>query len=171
MNAVSWTPSEFMPVRSEVYSDIQQFLIYEALLLDHGCTDKWLTLFSDSIKYMLLDCTIAGSPRTQQVAGGRNALRDHMKSLRTGGLDGSGAERRTACRCVMNVSISFANSRREYAVHSYLRVTPLIDTRAPAWNAERRDLLLSLGRTYRICSRILIVDGIDTGHSLPAATV
>src|SRR4051812_45340708 len=46
-----WKPQPFMPVNPQIYSEIQQFLIYEALLLDHRCFDQWASLLSRDINY------------------------------------------------------------------------------------------------------------------------
>src|ERR1700753_2996393 len=66
-----WKPQPFMPVNPQVYSEIQQFLIYEALLLDHGCFDQWSALLSRDITYRVCNC---GCGASEYVDSGRDSL-------------------------------------------------------------------------------------------------
>jgi len=105
-----WTPPDFLPVSAEVHSQIQQFMVYEALLLDHGCIERWLCLFSKTIDYGWLDCTGREySPRKRAIAADRDALRRHAKSLGLASQNEPSMGRRITCRSVTNVSISFAH--------------------------------------------------------------
>lgn len=115
-----WKPQPFMPVNPQVYSEIQQFLIYEALLLDHRCFDQWSTLLSRDITYSVCNCfgqrqhDHCGA--SEYVDSGRDAL------LQRTGRQIQIANLPSTRRFVTNVSVSFAHCRNEYDAVSYLRV-------------------------------------------------
>ena len=73
-----WKPQPFMPVNPQIYSEIQQFLIYEALLLDHRCFDQWSGLLSRDIAYSVCNCfgkrQHDGCGASEYVDQGRDAL-------------------------------------------------------------------------------------------------
>src|SRR5258707_13929650 len=114
-----WKPQPFMPVNPQVYSEIQQFLIYEALLLDHRCFDQWSGLLSRDITYSVCNCCGQqqdGCGAAEYVDKGRDSL-----LLRTGRqLQQAAANLPSTRRFVTNASVSFAHCRNEYDVVSYL---------------------------------------------------
>jgi len=163
-----WKPQPFMPVSSQVYSEIQQFLIYEALLLDHSCLDQWSGLLARDITYSVCNCSgrdRGGSGVAEYVDHSREAL-----LLRLGRLSrkpDSQLRLPMTRRFVTNVSVSFAHCRNEYDVVSYLRVAHIghEGTTNSAWSAERRDRLRGTDRSFTITRRDVLVDSIEPGIS------
>ena len=166
-----WKPQPFMPVSSQVYSEIQQFLIYEALLLDHSCFDQWSSLLARDITYSVCNCSGEernGLSAMPSVDSGREAL-----LLRLGGRPrhaGLDLENRLPMtrRFVTNVSVSFAHCRNEYDVVSYLRVAYIghEGSTNSAWSAERRDRLRTTDRAFAITRREVLIDSIEPGVSV-----
>jgi len=166
----SWTLQPFMPVSAEVYSDIQQFLIYEALLLDHGCLDHWAGLLARDVSYRICNCS--GQDRTglttaEYIDSSRQSL---LRRLLPSEQTASNDETRppNTRRFVTNVSVSFAHCWNEYDVVSYLRVARIGHSGGTgdcAWSAERRDLLRVTNRSFAISRRELLIDSIEPGSS------
>lgn len=163
-----WKPQPFMPVSSEVYSEIQQFLIYEALLLDHGCVDRWAQLLANDITYSVRNCSgqdCRGEDPAEYVDKGRDALLARVSGRRQ---ETPGENRLPQTRrFVTNVSVSFAHCRKQYDVVSYLRVARIghDGTTNSAWSAERRERLYVIERSLRIACREVLIDSIEPGMS------
>jgi 3-phenylpropionate/cinnamic acid dioxygenase small subunit len=166
-----WKPQPFMPVSSQVYSEIQQFLIYEALLLDHSCFDQWSGLLARDITYSVCNCS--GQQRkelsaTESVDSGRESL--VLRIGRQARQAGSDLENRLPMtrRFVTNVSVAFAHCRNEYDVVSYLRVAYIghEGSTNSAWSAERRDRLRTTDRAFAITRREVLIDSIEPGVSV-----
>jgi 3-phenylpropionate/cinnamic acid dioxygenase small subunit len=161
-----------MPVSPQVYSEIQQFLIYEALLLDHSCFDQWSGMLSWDITYSV--CT---APARQQDGGGASEYFDSGREsllLRTARQSQNATPRPenrlpSTRRFVTNVSVSFAHCRNEYDVVSYLRVMHIgyEGSANSAWSAERRDRLRAIDRAFAISRRELLIDSIEPGIARP----
>jgi 3-phenylpropionate/cinnamic acid dioxygenase small subunit len=159
----AWKPQPFMPVNSQVYSEIQQFLIYEALLLDHCCFDQWSALLSRDITYSVCNCfgqrqhDHCGA--SEYVDSGRDAL------LQRTGRQLQIANLPSTRRFVTNVSVSFAHCRNEYEVVSYLRVMHISHEGSAnsAWSAERRDRLRATDRSFAILRREVLIDSLEPG--------
>src|ERR1700709_630580 len=100
-----WNPQPFMPVNPQVYSEIQQFLIYEALLLDHSCFDQWAGLLSRDITYSVCNCLHGSCGAAEYVDTGGDAL------LTRTGRQLQVATLPSPRRFVTNVSVSFAHCR------------------------------------------------------------
>ena len=149
-----WKPQPFMPVNSQVYSEIQQFLIYEALLLDHRCFDQWSTLLSRDIAYSVCNCGTL-----EYIDSGRDAL------LQRTGRQLQIANLPSTRRFVTNVSVTFAHCRNEYDVVSYLRVMHISHEGSAnsAWSAERRDRLRATDRSFAILRREVLIDSLEPG--------
>jgi 3-phenylpropionate/cinnamic acid dioxygenase small subunit len=158
-----WKPQPFMPVNSQVYSEIQQFLIYEALLLDHRCFDQWSTLLCREIAYSVCNCfgqrQHDNCGASEYVANGRDAL------LQRTGRQLQIANLPSTRRFVTNVSVSFAHCRNEYDVVSYLRVMHISHEGSAnsAWSAERRDRLRATDRSFAILRREVLIDSLEPG--------
>jgi 3-phenylpropionate/cinnamic acid dioxygenase small subunit len=164
----SWKPQPFMPVSSQVYSEIQQFLIYEALLLDHSCLDQWAGLIARDITYSVCNCSgqdRRGLDPAEYVDQDRDSLLSRVASrCRSSQLENRMPFTR---RFVTNVSVSFAHCRNEYDVVSYLRVAHIghEGTTNSAWSAERRDRLRATDRAFAITQREVLIDSIEPGVS------
>lgn len=163
-----WKPQPFMPVSSQVYSEIQQFLIYEALLLDHSCLDQWAALLARDVTYSVCNCSgqeRRGLDPAEYVDKDRSALLSRVTSR----CQAARPENRlpTTRRFVTNVSVSFAHCRNEYDVVSYLRVSHIghEGTTNSAWSAERRDRLRTTDRSFAITQREVLIDAIEPGVS------
>ena len=163
-----WRPQPFMPVSSQVYSEIQQFLIYEALLLDHSCLDQWAALLARDVTYSVCNCSGQDRPGldpAEYVDKDRSALLTRVTSR----CQGPRSENRLpqTRRFVTNVSVSFAHCRSEYEVVSYLRVAHIghEGTTNSAWSAERRDRLRTTDRAFAITKREVLIDSIEPGVS------
>lgn len=163
-----WKPQPFMPVSAQVYSEIQQFLIYEALLLDHSCFDQWSGLLARNVTYSVCNCSgqlRSGIEAAEYVDADRDSLlaRVNRCSLKAGArIDDRLPVTR---RFVTNVSVSFAHCRNEYEVVSYLRVARIghEGTTDSAWSAERRDRLRGTDRAFAITRREVLIDSIEPG--------
>lgn len=158
-----WKPAPFMPVNPQVYSEIQQFLIYEALLLDHSCFDQWAELLCRDITYSVCNCLQGGCGAAEYVDIGRDAL------LTRTGRQLQGANLPSTRRFVTNVSVSFAHCRNEYDVVSYLRVMHISHEGSAnsAWSAERRDRLRGTDRSFAIMRREVLIDTLEPGVARP----
>jgi 3-phenylpropionate/cinnamic acid dioxygenase small subunit len=162
-----WKPQPFMPVNPQIYSEIQQFLIYEALLLDHRCFDQWAALLSRDITYSVCNCfgqrQHDGCGASEYVDKGRDAL------LQRTGHQLHAANLPCTRRFVTNVSVSFAHCRNEYDVVSYLRVMHICHEGSAnsAWSAERRDRLRGTVRSFAILSREVLIDSLEPGIAQP----
>jgi 3-phenylpropionate/cinnamic acid dioxygenase small subunit len=162
-----WKPQPFTPVSSQAYSEIQQFLNYEALLLDHSCLDQWSGLLAPDVTYSVCNCSgrdRGGPGVAEYVDRSREAL-----LLRLGRLSPKPDSRLRlpmTRRFVTNVSVSFAH-HNEYDVVSYLRVAHIghEGTTNSAWSAERRDRLRGIDGSFTIIRRAVLVDSIEPGIS------
>ena len=158
-----WKPQPFMPVNPQVYSEIQQFLIYEALLLDHRCFDQWSTLLSRDIAYRVCNCfgqrQHDNCGASEYAECGRDAL------LARTGRQLQIANLPSTRRFVTNVSVAFAHCRNEYDVVSYLRVMHISHEGSAnsAWSAERRDRLHATDRSFAILRREVLIDSLEPG--------
>jgi 3-phenylpropionate/cinnamic acid dioxygenase small subunit len=170
---IRWEPPSFIPVRSQVYSDIQQFLVYEALLLDHGLYDLWSTILFPGIIYSVCACTDEtkmGLNPAEYVVRSRESMLQRLGGADTPISEQSSADRLPATRrFVTNISVSFTQHRQEYDVLSYVRVASIGRNRSStaAWSAERRDHLSATDQSFVICRRSLLIDWIEPGDSGP----
>jgi 3-phenylpropionate/cinnamic acid dioxygenase small subunit len=167
-----WKPQRFMPVSSQVYSEIQQFLIYEALLLDHACLEAWSVLLAPEVTYSVRNCS--GEERLGLNAAEFLARNRDSLLLRIGcpvRPTRAAAENQlpSTRRFVTNVSVSFAHCRNEYDVVSYVRVARIAhgDATNSAWSAERHDRLRATDRAFTISRREVLIDSIEPGVSGP----
>jgi 3-phenylpropionate/cinnamic acid dioxygenase small subunit len=168
-----WKPPPFMPVSAQVYSEIQQFLIYEALLLDHGCFDQWSALLARDITYSVCNCS--GQERVGLNAAEFLVRNRESLLLRIGCPTQTASAPRVEQRLpatrrfVTNVSVSFAHCRNEYDVVSYLRVAQISHggTMNSAWSSERHDRLRATDRAFAISRRELLIDSIEPGIAGP----
>lgn len=163
-----WKPQSFMPVSADVYSDIQQFLIYEALVLDHGWFYLWAGMLSRDLTYKVSNCSGragTGLNAAQSIVyGSRESLLGPLECSQPSGALVQSHLPKTR-RFVTNISVSFAPCRKDYAVVSYLRVvrTGQGGTDNAVWSAERRDLLRATDRSFAIAQRELLIDSIEPG--------
>lgn len=165
-----WKPQPFMAVSSQVYSEIQQFLIYEALLLDHTCVEQWAALLARDITYSVHNCsgqTRPGLESAEYVDSSRDALLARVTSRCRQSATRFENRLPLTRRFVTNVSVSFAHCRNEYEVVSYLRVSHIghEGTTNSAWSAERRDRLRTTDRAFAIARREVLIDAIEPGVS------
>lgn len=169
-----WKPQPFMPVSSQVYSEIQQFLIYEALLLDHSCFDQWSAFLARDVTYSVCNCSGhdgRGLDAAEYVATGREVLLSRIQSRMQATCPQFDKRLPLTRRFVTNVSVAFAHCRNEYDVVSYLQVTQIghDGTANSAWSAERRDRLRATDRSFAIAQREVLIDAVQTGMTcLPA---
>jgi 3-phenylpropionate/cinnamic acid dioxygenase small subunit len=163
-----WKPQPFMPVSSQVYSEIQQFLIYEALLLDHGCLDQWSNLLSRDITYSVCNCSGQERAAVEYVDRSREALVRRVGQMQQDIPPQLENRLPATRRFVTNVSVAFAHCRNEYEVVSYLRVAHISHEGCAdrAWSAERRDRLRTTDRSFAITRRELLIDSIEPGITL-----
>jgi 3-phenylpropionate/cinnamic acid dioxygenase small subunit len=163
-----------MPVSSQVCSEIQQFLIYEALLMDHCCLAQWSTLLARDVNYSVCNCSgreIGTGEPAEYVDNGRHLLLariQHRARTPDSRFDNRLPPTR---RFVTNVSVTFARCPREYDVISYQQVSHISHEGAAdsAWSAERRDRLRATDRSFAIARREVLIDSIHAGASvLPA---
>ncbi len=169
-----WKPQPFMPVSSQVYSEIQQFLVYEALLLDHSCFDQWAALLARDVTYSVCNCSGhdgRGLDPAEYVVNGRDSLLARVRDRSAFSDPRSDTRLPQTRRFVTNVSVSFAHCRNEYEVVSYLQVSRIghEGTADSAWSAERRDRLRGTDRAFAVSHREVLIDSIHPGVSvLPA---
>src|SRR3569833_3401379 len=158
-----WKPQPFMPVNPQVYSEIQQFLIYEALLLDHRCFDQWAALLARDITYSVCNCF--GKRQHDGCGALVFVVCGCVVLLLCFGRQLQVANLPSTRRFVTNVSVSFADCRGEYDVVSYLRVMHISHEGAAnsAWSAERRDRLRTTDRSFTILRREVVVDSLEPG--------
>jgi 3-phenylpropionate/cinnamic acid dioxygenase small subunit len=164
-----WNAKHFAPVSAAAYSAIQQFLVFESLLLDHGRYADWLRLIAGNAVYR-----VHKSASVEREPEGLSdcAFRDHGKLrervnwlVRQRGPVGGSDVIRTR-RFLTNISVS-CHRANEYEVCSYLRVEHILEGGriTPAWGGERRDRLRIGSGTFVILQRELVIDAIAAGIS------
>jgi hypothetical protein len=163
-----WEPAPFMPVSSEIYSHILQFLIYEALLLDHGCIREWAQLMGRDVSYSVRNCSgqdVRGEGCAEYTVNGRNSLMTRL--LEREEVAQSGTRLPLTRRFVTNICVTFGPCHKQYNAVSYLRVAHIGHDGATnsAWSAERRDRILAVGRSLFITHREVLIDAIEPGMS------
>jgi 3-phenylpropionate/cinnamic acid dioxygenase small subunit len=163
-----WGPGHFIPVSPQVYQDIQQFLIREALLLDRQRYREWTALLAEDVIYRgprHLAPRLTEAARRLPAASGH--VDENYRSILTRVsrlLDetNASAESQTsrARRFVTNITVSVAHCPDEYDVLSYLLVagTHNDDASHTLLSAERWDRLRRAGPSYRIVRREILVD-------------
>jgi len=163
-----WQPEPFMPVSSEIYSHILQFLIYEALILDHGCIKRWTELLGRDVSYSVRNCSgqdVRGVGCAEYVINGRNALLARLTDRQEEAQ--AGIRLPLTRRFVTNICVSYGTCHKQYNAVSYLRVARIGHDGATnsAWSAERRDRILAVGRSLFITHREVLIDAIEPGMS------
>jgi 3-phenylpropionate/cinnamic acid dioxygenase small subunit len=157
----------FIPVGPQVYQDIQQFLIREALLLDRQRYREWAALLAEDLIYrgpLHLPPRRAEAARPLPAASG-HVDEDYRSILTRVSLlldeTNASAESQTsrARRFVTNITVSVAHCPDEYDVLSYLLVAGTHDDAScTLLSAERWDRLRRGGPSYRIVRREILVD-------------
>jgi 3-phenylpropionate/cinnamic acid dioxygenase small subunit len=153
-------PGTFLPVSAVVYSQIQQFVHYEALLLDHRQFDRWQKLLAHDFTYSVhaLEAAVADSPASARRSGNRQSVLENLVRLQH---VPNSTRVRTAGpirRLILNVSVSFAQCRDEFVVVSYLRIVGAGSEGAPFdLNAQRWDYVRVINRSFQIARREILL--------------
>ncbi|MDR7418515.1 MAG: aromatic-ring-hydroxylating dioxygenase subunit beta [Armatimonadota bacterium] len=159
-----------MSAGPDVYHEITQFLYREAELLDSGRFDEWLDLLTDDITYHMPvrinrergDYPDA-SEAMEHFSEDRVTLRLRVERLKTDFAWAEDPPSRTR-RFVSNVRVS-PGPDGATDVRSYLLIyrnrgdTPAVEI----LSAERRDVLVRVGRVWKIRRRTIIVDQASLG--------
>jgi 3-phenylpropionate/cinnamic acid dioxygenase small subunit len=155
-------PGTFLPVSAVVYSEIQQFVNYEAFLLDHQQFDRWQSLLALDFTYSVhaLEAASVGSPANARRLGNRQLILENLIRLQDSANSPGMRAAPPIRRLILNVSVSFARCRNEFVVVSYLRIVGAgSEGRAPFdWNAERWDYLRGTDRSFKIARREILLD-------------
>jgi hypothetical protein len=164
-----WASKAFIPIPPEAYSHIQQFLIYEALLLDYGCFDRWSALLASNITYSVFNRSHSRDDRNlpaELAVSSREALLARL------GISAPAVSAPPCCghsiqtrRTVTNVCASFADCKSEFEVVSHVRVASAApaDSAAFIWSGERRDRLRARHGAYLFMRRELLIDCVQPG--------
>jgi 3-phenylpropionate/cinnamic acid dioxygenase small subunit len=155
-------PSTFLPIGAPVYSEIQQFVNYEAFLLDHQCFEPWQRLLAQDFTYSVHNVGAAGgsSPENVLRVGNRQLILENLVRLQHVSASARMQNTPQIRRLILNVSVSFAHRRNEFIVVSYVRIVGAAsEDRAPFdWNAERWDHLRGTDRSFKIARREILLD-------------
>jgi 3-phenylpropionate/cinnamic acid dioxygenase small subunit len=169
-----WSPRMKLPVDAATYSDIQQFLHREALLLDNACYDEWCELLTLQIHYIIHTRNGARCDSLLPFSGADmeySVIRQRLAAMTARPTD-PGASGRIR-RIIMNVSASFCERRNDFEVTSYLLLTRADETMIdqPVLSAERHDYLRRTNRGFVILRREIIVDAARGGHIHPSTLI
>lgn len=158
-----WRQGAFLPIASQDYSDIHQFFVREALLLDHHRYDEWCTAFSRDVRYTVRQSGLTASRESlgpQEITFDYLAMVERIAQLPSG-TDAKAETANVALRrFVANLSVCFADCRAEYDVVSYILVSQYAkDTGTTTFlTAERRDRLRRRDRSFAIARREILYD-------------
>jgi 3-phenylpropionate/cinnamic acid dioxygenase small subunit len=160
----AWTMTTFLPVSAQIYSEVHQFMMHEAHLLDHNCLEAWAALLVPDISYCIHDLQRQSShlPVSRKIEGSRSLL-EILHSCAQTPDSSSDPGAYLIRRCVMNVNVSFAHCRDEFGVASYLQVHGVERSGRTGFTctAERRDHLRRTSRSFKIVSREIFLESIE----------
>jgi 3-phenylpropionate/cinnamic acid dioxygenase small subunit len=149
----------YLPVSAGDYSEIHQFLSFEALLLDHCRYRQWLGLLASDFHYRIVDRALDDMASLHLLP----AVLEHSHGSIGPHLDGLVRSRQLAPvqvrRLITNLTVSTA-VYRQYEIISYLLLncTSSEYPQGKMFTVERHDRLLRAGRTLRVVKREAIVD-------------
>jgi 3-phenylpropionate/cinnamic acid dioxygenase small subunit len=157
-----------VPAGASVGYDVHEFLAHEALFLDHGRYDDWLTLLATDVVYRC-PTSLFGTPGSHATAPiiqsacdyNYDSLVTHARSLRRAVPDTS-SDTRTR-RLVSNVIVGPGHRPKEYAVSSYVLITgaPRGEPEARLMTVERQDVLRRCSHSFRLVRREIRLSQVD----------
>jgi 3-phenylpropionate/cinnamic acid dioxygenase small subunit len=168
-----WSPRTKLPVDAPTYSEIQQFLHREALLLDNACYSEWCQLLTRQIHYRIHNRSQATGESSLPLSGdmGYDLIRQRLAELSAHPNDTRSFGR--IRRIILNVSASCCERRSDFDVTSYLLLTradeTLIDQ--PVLSAERHDCLRRTTQGFAILRREIIVDAARGSDIHPSTLI
>lgn len=155
----------YLPVASGEYSEIYQFMSFEALLLDHCRYPQWVRLLSPNLQYRLIDRRVDEAEATGSKSSAPALVSHDYHSMckRAGEHADSGrpcpSPQAQLRRLITNLSVSSA-IHRQYEVVSYILLSCVCPD-APAailCTIERHDRLVRGGRVLHLEKREIILD-------------
>jgi len=153
----------YLPVAAAEYSEIHQFLSFEALLLDHGRYQQWIRLLAPGLLYRVLERR-ADEAETGLETPAALVSYDYPSLCRLARdlIDTPRpcpAPQAQLRRLITNLSVSSAVHRR-YEVVSYILLSCVATegTVASLCTIERRDRLIRAGRVLHLEKREVILD-------------
>jgi 3-phenylpropionate/cinnamic acid dioxygenase small subunit len=157
-------------VSAELFCAVQQFVIHEAHLLDHNCFENWADLLDPRVTYSIHEPQGSNPaiPPICHVIKGVRLLLSRLRPSEHGPTSPHDPLAYLIRRCVMNINVTFAHCRGEFAVASYLNIQGIQRSNGAPFTctAERRDRLHPTAHSFRIISREIFVDSVE-----PAAFV
>jgi 3-phenylpropionate/cinnamic acid dioxygenase small subunit len=143
--------------------DIHEWLAHEALFLDHGRYDDWITLLATDLVYRCPAWVFNASSavRTTVPAIGRlhdydyHSVTTHAKGMRPTSSDTLPDFQ--IRRLVTNVIVTSGHRPKEFVVHSYVLITgaPRDQPEDRLMTVERQDTLRCCSRSFRLTRREL----------------
>jgi 3-phenylpropionate/cinnamic acid dioxygenase small subunit len=162
-------PSFSLVVGPEIQQHIEQFLYFEARLLDERRFEEWLKLFSDDTHYWMpvrynrllreLDKETAAPGELANFDEDKNSLRQRVVRLGTGQAWAEDPPSR-ARHLITNIFIEANPAPDEYVVESnFLVYRTRGDSEVDMWVGKRNDVLRQHGPgTYQIARRTILLD-------------
>lgn len=156
-------------VAPELQQEIEQFLYYEAELLDERRYRDWYNLTSDDIRYWMptrynrtareLDQENSSPDMLAHMEDDKNTLRQRVEQFETGMHWAEDPPSRTR-HIVSNVRIRPTDTEGAYVVRSnFLCYRNRLDTEVDIWAGQREDLLRRVQPgLFLIASRTILLD-------------
>ncbi len=153
------------------YCEIQEFLIYEAELLDNGHFSEWLELMTEDIHYrMPVRLNLGRSMRadytekTEIFSENLASLRMRVKRLGTDFAWAESPPSRTR-HLITNVRVHSTANPLELEVLSYFLVyrNRTNSSTADILSGERQDLMRKVEEKWRLAARTILLDQVVIG--------
>jgi 3-phenylpropionate/cinnamic acid dioxygenase small subunit len=149
----------------ELEREVAEFFYREAKLLDSHSFEEWLELLTEDIQYeMPVRVTRErGEPDTSSQTGhfaeDRRSLELRVKRLATAFSWAENPPSRTR-RFISNIRLENTSNLNEVKAHSYFLLyrSRGSSSQADLLSGERRDLLRKVEGTWKLASRLIIVD-------------
>jgi len=149
----------------ETHRAVEQFLFYEARLLDEARYDDWLTLFTEDVRYWMPiretnDTLLSGVRSDVEMAlfdDDKAFLRARIQRLHTGLAHAETPPSRTR-RFISNIEITARDDGNVDAHCNLLVHQTRLERTAASYVGRREDVLSPHGKTWRIKYRKIVLD-------------
>lgn len=152
----------------EIQHRVEQFLYYEARLIDDRRFDDWLELFTDDIHYWMptrynrlrreMDFENSGLDEAANFDDDKQSLRARIFRINSGMAWAEDPPSRTR-HLITNVWIRPGDGAQEFKVDSnFLLYRSRGEVSWDLWVGRREDILRTAGPSYEIARRTIILD-------------
>jgi 3-phenylpropionate/cinnamic acid dioxygenase small subunit len=151
---------------AELVREIEQFLFYEAQLLDDREFETWLGLLSEDIRYWMPTRFSQGRRQRRDSSDDSElahfdddwpTLELRVKRLRTAFAWAEQPPTRTR-RLIGNIRVAPANAGRFAVRSNFICYANRLESETHIWAGERSDVLRRSGDSWLICDRMIKLD-------------